>query len=99
MSRRIPKLEDPLVRLVRQFLRNGDAPPDSWVYRENWLVWHRAMLPPTMLEKEIKKVVGGATGRGAKPWAWESLRVLYNDFRASADDPLPVALQAWLTTS
>jgi hypothetical protein len=81
---------------VRQFVRNGDAPPDSWVYRENWLVWHRAMLPPTMLEKEIKKVVAGATGRGAKPWAWESLRRLYNDFRESADDPVPVALQAWV---
>ena len=88
------KLEDPLVRLVRQFLRNGDAPPDSWVYRENWLVWHRAMLPPTMLEKEIKKVVAGATEK-RESWAWVSLRRLYNDYRESGE-PLPAPLQGWL---
>ena len=83
-----------MVRLVRQFLLNGDAPPNSWVYRENWLMWHHVMLPARMLDKEIEKVVAQATGRGAKPWAWESLCRLYNECRKH-DEPLPAPLQAW----
>ena len=95
MSRRRPKQEGPFVRFVRQFVRNGDAPPDSWVYRENWLVWHQVMLPPRMLDEEIEKVVAQATGRDAKPWAWESLRRLYNACR-EREEPLPASLQTWV---
>ena len=71
-----------------------DAPPDSWVFRENWLAWHFIMLPPRMLAKEIEKVVTRATEK-RESWAWESLRRLYNDCRESGE-PLPAPLRAWV---
>ena len=41
-------------RLLCAFLRGEWEPPsESWVFRENWLVWHRAVLPPKMLEAEF----------------------------------------------
>lgn len=76
---------------VAAFLRGDvDAPPDSWVHRENWLIWHRTMLPPEMLDREIAKMVERAR---RVPWAWESLRRLYNDCDG---DPLPVPLKLWV---
>ena len=72
-----------------------EPPPDSWVFRENWLVWHSVLATPAMLEEEIAKVVARASGEKAMPWAWESLRRLYNDCR-EAGEPLPEPLQAWV---
>ena len=81
--------------LLREFLTGErDFPPDSWVHRENWLVSHRVALPSTMLEKKIEKVVARATGEDKEPWAWESLRRLYN--HCPKTEPLPPPLQAWV---
>ena len=80
-----------MVEELGSFLRGDvDAPRDSWAHRENWLVWHRAMLTAGMLEREIAKTVERAH---RDPWAWESLRRLYNDFDG---DPLPAPLKSWV---
>ena len=80
--------------LLGEFLRGEfRPPPESWVYRENWLVWYRTT--PWVLDKEIEKVIASATGKEPKAWAWESLCRLYNACR-EADDPLPAALQTWV---
>ena len=82
-------------RLLCAFLRGEWEPtPESWVFRENWLVWHRAVLPPKMLEAEIAKMIARASGE-RRPWAWESLRRLYNRVREH-DEPLPPILQTWV---
>ena len=48
-------------RLLCAFLSGEwEPPPESWVFRENWLVWHRAVLPPKMLEAEIEKMIARA---------------------------------------
>ena len=82
-----------------RFLRGEwDAPPTSWVFRENWLVWHYSVFPPElhpMLEREVEKVATRATGKKAEPWAWESLCRLYNSCRERGE-PLPARLQAWV---
>ena len=81
--------------LLGEFLRGKvDARPESWVYRENWLVWWYR-TKPWVLDKEIEKVIASATGKEPKAWAWESLRRLYNACR-EADDPLPAALRTWV---
>ena len=82
---------------LREFLHGErDAPPDSWVYRENWLTWHHGVgLPSGMVAKEIEKAVARATGKGAQPWAWESLTRLYNACR-EREEPLPAPLQSWV---
>ena len=86
-------MDDP--RLLWRFLRGDlDAPPDSWVYRENWLVWHKEFLTPKMLDKEIEKALARARGKKARPWAWESLLRLYNEFR-DRGEPIPASLQLW----
>ena len=80
--------------LLGEFLRGEFRPrPESWVYRENWLVWYRTK--PWVLDKEIEKVIASATGKEPKAWAWESLRRLYNACR-EADEPLPAALRTWV---
>ena len=77
---------------VAAFLRgDADAPPDSWLHRENWLAWHAAMLPPGLLEKEVAKAVDC----DREPWVWESLRRLYNDFRERGER-IPPSLQRWV---
>ena len=69
----------------------SDAPPDSWLHRENWLVWHSAMLTPKMLEKEVAKAVAA----DREPWAWESLRRLYVECRENGKT-MPRPLEAWV---
>ena len=81
--------------LLGEFLRGKFRPrPESWVYRENWLVWW-CRTKPWVLDKEIEKVIASATGKEPKAWAWESLRRLYNACR-EADEPLPAALRTWV---
>ena len=81
--------------LLGEFLRGKFRPrPESWVYRENWLVWWYR-TKPWVLDKEIEKVITSATGKEPKAWAWESLRRLYNACR-EADEPLPAALRTWV---
>ena len=80
------------MEFVAAFLRgDADAPPDSWVHRENWLVWHCAMLTPGMLEKEVARSVTC----DSEPWVWESLRRLYNDCRERGERG-PPSLERWV---
>jgi len=80
------------MEFVAAFLRgDADAPPDSWVHRENWLVWHCAMLTPGMLEKEVARAITC----DSEPWVWESLRRLYNDCRKRGVRG-PPSLEQWV---
>jgi hypothetical protein len=62
------------------------------VFRENWLVWYRLRLPPKMLDREIAQTIQRAA---EEPWAWESLRRLYNRVREHGE-PLPASLRTWV---
>ena len=96
MSREPEPLGEFGIAFLGRFLRGEwNAPSTSWVFRENWLVWHRAMIPARMLDREIEKNVRRATAGKREPWAWESLVRLYNDCRESGE-PLPAPLQAWV---
>ena len=96
MSTTPKTLGEERLAILGAFLRGEiDAPPDSWVYRENWLTFHFGAFPQElhqMLDKEIEKVVSSAA---AEPWAWESLCRLYNSCRERGE-PLPARLQSWV---
>ena len=77
-------------RLLAGFLRGEfEASPESWVFRENRLVWWY-LSKPWALDREIAQTIQ----RAKEPWAWESLRRLYNRVRED-DEPLPASLQTW----